>query len=139
MIQNSCQTIIAAVYVLFAGPIAGAIGVAWWYGLGACLSGLSLVLAFFFVPETKYARPMSSYQETTQSQGEYGSKEECDEEIDMVTEKPPLDYENYSPRTWKSDMRLWIGEPEWKKGLHMFKVSLRLPCISQISQEHVTD
>ncbi|KAJ6026489.1 major facilitator superfamily domain-containing protein [Penicillium canescens] len=119
MIQNSCQSIIAAVYILFAGPIAGAIGAGWWYGLGACLSGLTLILAFFFLPETKYARPLSSFQEARGSEGEPETKE--DVEIEVVTEKPPLDYERYAPRTWRSDLSLWSGEPEWRKGLDMLK------------------
>lgn len=121
MIQNSCQSIIAAVYILFAGPIAGAIGAGWWYGLGSCLSGLTLILAFFFLPETKYARPLSSFQEPKRGEGELGTKE--DVEIEVVTDKPPLDYERYAPRSWKADLSLWSGEHEWNKGIDMLKVS----------------
>ncbi|KAF4974423.1 hypothetical protein FZEAL_8666 [Fusarium zealandicum] len=112
MIQQTIQTIATAVFVIFAGPIAGAISPEWWYGLGACLSGLSLILAFFFVPETKYERPQSSFQGV--KQGPTAGSDD-DKSLSLCTERPELDFVNFEPRTWRSDMRFWIGEPEWYK------------------------
>ncbi|KAM0559952.1 hypothetical protein ACHAPJ_003904 [Fusarium lateritium] len=112
MIQQTIQTIATAVFVIFAGPIAEAISPEWWYGLGACLSGVSFVLAFFFVPETKYYRPKSSFQST-------GSSDDVTS-VSVCTERPELDYINFAPRTWRSDMRLWVGEPEWNKITEIF-------------------
>ncbi|KAM0350519.1 hypothetical protein ACHAPU_003000 [Fusarium lateritium] len=111
MIQQTIQTILTAIFVIFAGPIAEAITPEWWYGLGAILSGVSLVAAFFFVPETKYHRPKSSYQAG-------GSDDET--VIVVCTERPELDFVNFAPRTWRSDLRLWIGAPEWNKITEIF-------------------
>ncbi|KAM5354630.1 hypothetical protein ACJ41O_001277 [Fusarium nematophilum] len=119
MVQQTIQTIATAVFVIFAGPIAGAITPEWWYGLGACLSGLSLVLAFFFVPETKYDRPQSSFQGVKQD-GLSGSDD--DKSLTVCMERPELDYVNFEPRTWRSDMRLWVGKPEWHK---LIEISLQ--------------
>lgn len=124
MLQQSIQTISTAIFVLFASPIAEAITPQWWYGLGACLAGVSLIMAFVFVPETKYHRSRSSYQENS-------SVETLDREEDgfsknvhtVTTERPPLDFVNYEARTWRSDLRLWVGSPEWRKGLETFIVS----------------
>lgn len=117
MLQQSIQTIATAVFVLFASPIAEAITPGWWYGLGACLSGASLVMAFFFVPETKYHRSRSSYQENS---SDTGSEKE---DLTVATERPELDFVNYEARTWRSDLRLWVGAPEWRKGMETFLVS----------------
>ncbi|KAL2838999.1 hypothetical protein BJY01DRAFT_250737 [Aspergillus pseudoustus] len=122
MVQNSCQSIIAAVYVLFAGPIAGATGVGWWYGLGACLSGLALIFAFFLVPDTKYNGPISSFQEAAAKTGDRASSLD-DTAMDFVTERPPLDYDRHSQRTLRSDMRLWVDKPQWLKAVRMIKDS----------------
>ncbi|KAJ5271193.1 hypothetical protein N7505_006951 [Penicillium chrysogenum] len=119
MVQQSIQTIATAILVLFASPIAGAITPEWWYGLGACLSGLSLVMAFIFVPETKYFRPRSSFQEnsSTEGLGEDSDKHVSKSTHKVVTERPALDFVTYEARTWRSDLRLWIGSPEWRLGM----------------------
>lgn len=33
------------------------------------------------------------------------------------------DYENYAARTLKSDLRLWVGKPDWIKVLSVLRVS----------------
>lgn len=119
MLQQSIQTIATAIFVLFASPIAEAITPGWWYGLGACLSGASLVIAFFFVPETKYHRSRSSYQENSSTEDVASGKED----LSIATERPELDFLNYEARTWRSDLRLWVGSPEWRKGMETFIVS----------------
>jgi hypothetical protein len=126
MVQQSIQTIATAILVLFASPIAGAITPEWWYGLGACLSGLSLVMAFIFVPETKYFRPRSSFQEnsSTEGLGEDSDKHVSKSTHKVVTERPALDFVTYEARTWRSDLRLWIGSPEWRLGMKSLIVSL---------------
>lgn len=119
MVQQTIQTIATAVFVIFAGPIAGAITPSWWYGLGAILSGLSFVLAFLFVPETKYDRSHAAFQGI---EGETSTGDDK-EAVSVCTHRPVLDLINYQPRTFRSDMRLWIGEPEWKKAIEIFVVS----------------
>ena len=127
MIQQTIQTIATAVFVLFASPIAAAITPQWWYGLGAILAGVSFVLALFFVPETKYYRPASSYQEDpsdSSSENGDGETRSSKKGFEVCTERPELDYETFEPRTFRSDFRLWVGKPEWHKGLDTLIVSL---------------
>ncbi|KAL3486028.1 major facilitator superfamily domain-containing protein [Aspergillus germanicus] len=125
--QQAIQVSLTAVWVLFAGPIADSITPQWWYGLGAALAGAQLVLAFFFLPETKYQRSIASFQE-----GESGddtdasSQMKRDARVGMCTERPPLDFERYAPRTWKSDMRLWVGEPDWWKVWEVLRQTFEL-------------
>lgn len=121
MVQQSIQTIATAVFVLFAGPIAGAITPEWWYGLGTCLAGLCFILAVFFVPETKYDRPASSFQE---AESDDTATSEDGKTLTVCTERPELDFVNFEPRTWKSDLRLWIGKPEWNKLSEILLVSI---------------
>ncbi|KAF9883345.1 hypothetical protein FE257_003561 [Aspergillus nanangensis] len=128
MFQQAIQVSLTAIWVLFAGPIAGAITPQWWYGLGAILSGVQLVIAFFLLPETRYDRSLSAYQEHGSDSGssnedESGSKGTSG---NVCTEKPPLDYINFQPRTWKSDMRLWVGKTEWKTVWLVFQQTFEL-------------
>lgn len=125
MLQQTIQTIATAVFVLFASPIAQAITPGWWYGLGACLSGLSFIMEIFFVPETKYHRPPSSYQEPTRKKnsGDESYEEDSKDFCRAATEKPPLDFVNFKARTLKTDLRLWVGPPEWYKAADTFIVS----------------
>lgn len=117
MIQQTVQVILTSIWTLFASPIAAKITPEWWYGLGACLAGAQLVATFFFLPETKYIRPLTSFQEaktTNDSDVEsVGSDTGASLQRAMTTHKPELDYVNFAPRTWKSDMRLVVGTPEW--------------------------
>ncbi|KAH6951795.1 hypothetical protein FAVG1_09396 [Fusarium avenaceum] len=118
MIQQTIQTILTAIFVIFAGPIAEAITPEWWYGLGAILSAVSLVAAFFFVPETKYHRPKSSFQS--------GGSSDDEAVIVVCTERPELDYVNFAPRTFRSNLRLWVGAPEWNKIIEIFSQTFGL-------------
>lgn len=126
MIQNAVQTTLNAVWILCASPIAEAITPGGWYGLGAGLSGLLFVLSIFLVPETKYERSISAFQETSASPSDLESPVDSNTNVahalaSVVTLRPPLDLVNYAPRTWRSDMRLWVDSPDWKKGFSVFK------------------
>ncbi|KXJ86470.1 putative MFS transporter [Microdochium bolleyi] len=117
MVQQTVQVILTSVFTLFASPIAAAITPTWWYGLGACLSGAQLIGAFFFVPETKYKRSMAAYQEA-------GS--DSDAPAELCTVKPELDYVNFAPRTFRSDLRLWVDTPEWSLAWTAFRQTFEL-------------
>lgn len=119
MVQQTVQVILTAVVVLFAGPIAEAITPQGWYGLGAGLAGLQLILSIFLLPETKYHRSASAFQEASSSSDEIDKPQRS-------TQRVPLDLINFAPRTWRSDMRLWVGEPEWKKGWQTFLQAFQL-------------
>jgi hypothetical protein len=129
MVQQTIQTIATTVFVLFASPIAGAIGANWWYGLGACLSGFCFFLTIFFVPETKYNRDLSAYQDVGEenSQGSTRIGDSTDDKaLELCTDRPELDLVTYQPKTWRSDLRLWVGKPEWKLAVDMLVVSSAL-------------
>ncbi|KIW88809.1 uncharacterized protein Z519_10293 [Cladophialophora bantiana CBS 173.52] len=120
--QQAIQVSLTAVWVLFASPIAGHITPQGWYGLGAGLAGLLLIVAFLLLPETKYERSAASFQEApsqvvTASTGdaEASSQKETAPVVEICTVRPAKDNVNYPPRTWKSDVRLIVGKPEWKK------------------------
>ncbi|KAE8362251.1 major facilitator superfamily domain-containing protein [Aspergillus caelatus] len=118
--QQAIQVCLTTVWVLFASPIAEAITPQWWYGLGAVLAGALCVLTFFLLPETKYERSLSAYQEESSSGDEmpmegFNDGKPNHPETAACTERPELDFVNYTPRTFKSDLRLWIGKPEWFK------------------------
>ncbi|KUM59905.1 hypothetical protein ACN42_g7240 [Penicillium freii] len=105
MVQQTIQTIATAVLVLFASPIAGAI-----------------------TPEWCTSAPRSSFQEKNSTEG---LREESDEHVSkgtqkVVTERPALDFVTYEARTWRSDLRLWIGSPEWRMGIKTFIQTFQL-------------
>lgn len=120
MIQQTVQVILSCIWVLFASPIAGKITPEGWYCLGAGLSGVQLILSVFFLPETKYERPLEAYQENTHSESSSSDPEGKNKgpapfSKHASTERPPLDFINYAPRTLRSDMRLWVGKPQWSR------------------------
>lgn len=118
MVQQTVQVILTTIWTLFAGPIAEAITPRWWYGLGAVLAGVQFLVTLFFIPETKYDRSMAAFQEAPSD----GSVD-----VTLCTERPPLDFVNYPARTWRSDMRLWVGTPDWSKAVDTLFVSSPSP------------
>lgn len=128
--QQAIQVSLTAVWTLFAGPIAEHITAPGWYGLGAGLAGIQLILAFFFLPETKYPRSAESFQDAPVTQEteslddvESSSQKESVPAVQLCTVRPPLDTINYPPRTWRSDMRIIVGPVEWLKVWDVLRVS----------------
>jgi len=122
MIQQTVQVILSCIWVLLASPIAGKITPEGWYYLGAGLSGVQLILSIFFLPETKYKRPLEAYQENTDSKSSSSDPEGTNKgpapfSKHASTERSPLDFINYAPRTLRSDMRLWVGKPQWSPNI----------------------
>lgn len=127
MVQQAIQVLLTTIWVLFASPITAAITPQGWYFLAAGLAGLQFVVALLLLPETKYDRDISAYQEalsddTATETFDPDADAPAKPKITLCKEKPPLDYVNYAPRTWRSDMRLWIGKPEWHKAIVVLKV-----------------
>ncbi|KEF52426.1 uncharacterized protein A1O9_11667, partial [Exophiala aquamarina CBS 119918] len=119
MAQQLVQTTFTSVWVLFAGPIAGKITPGWWDGLGAILAGVQLIAAFLLLPETKYNRPMASFQESSFGTGGHGDSESSHvasaPALNLFTHRPSLDFDKYAPRTFRPDIRLWVDAPDWNK------------------------
>lgn len=111
------QTTMSALLGLFASPIAGAIGPGNWYLLGTGLSAGVFVVSFFFIPETKYARPLEAYQQQQDSEGK-----DVPQVAVRISQRPPLDFERYQDRTIWSDMRIFVGDFDWAEGFYALKV-----------------
>lgn len=127
MWQSATQTILAAVYVICASPIAQGIGPENWYLLGAGLSALTLVLSIFWVPESRYNRSMAAYGQFSAEEGgeENGSRATAPLPV-KIADRPALDTMMYLPRTLWSDMRVFVGPPDWMEGWYGFVVSHEL-------------
>ncbi|KAJ5675753.1 hypothetical protein N7462_008650 [Penicillium macrosclerotiorum] len=126
MMQQAIQVLLNTIWVLFASPISGKITPEGWYGLGAGLAVVQFFIALFLLPETKYSRDLGAYQESVSNDASTEQVDlEAHEPVKPTTvvckEKPPLDFVNYKARTWRSDMRLWIGTPEWSKAVDVYK------------------
>ncbi|EUC42415.1 hypothetical protein COCMIDRAFT_103556 [Bipolaris oryzae ATCC 44560] len=116
MWQSSIQTILSAGLTIAASPLAGAIGPANWYRLGAGLAGATLLFSIFLVPESRYPRTLQAYGQST---GEEDEGEMTTRPM-KLSEKPAFDLTKYQPRTLKSDMRLFVGDPDWAEGYYSF-------------------
>lgn len=125
MLQSATQTILSAILILCASPIAGAITPRYWYILGAALAGLQFLLSIFFIPETRYHRPLQAYlgNDAVQwSSAGYDASKEVPAPITM-SNRPQLDLVNYKPRTVLSDMRIFVDPADWKVVYYTLKVS----------------
>lgn len=129
MTQQAIQVVLTTIWVVFASPIAGNITPQWWYGLGAALSGVLLILTVLFLPETKYERPLSSFQESSDKESDIErDSSDAKAAVHICTFRPELDLVNYAPRTFRSDLRLWVGKPDWSAVFNVYKVSSNSKC-----------
>jgi len=103
------QIIGSVVLVLCASPIAARLSPEWWYRLAAILAGIQFVVSIFLLPETKFSRPQTSSVQSPELEAVHHA------EVREAASKFP-------PRTWLSDMRLWVGRPEWNKGISLLQV-----------------
>ncbi|CAK7219757.1 hypothetical protein SBRCBS47491_003958 [Sporothrix bragantina] len=121
MIFSAIGNILTTVLVLMASYIAARIGADGWYGLGAGFAGLVLVLSILFVPETKYDRPLAAYQGQTMRVGAFaGQTGEANNNDYIVhrlttTDERELDLVRFAPRTFASDLRLFVYKPDWSE------------------------
>jgi hypothetical protein len=81
------------------------------------LSAAVFVVAFFFIPETRYARPLEAYQEQQDADGK-----DVPQVAVRLSQRPALDFERYPDRTIWSDMRLFVGKFDWAEGFYALKV-----------------
>ncbi|KAF2215305.1 hypothetical protein CERZMDRAFT_105090 [Cercospora zeae-maydis SCOH1-5] len=128
MWQSAIQTIISAVLTLFASPIAGDIGPGNWYILGGGFAAAVAVASIFFVPETRYDRSLAAYGQVTEEDIENNPELAREAKAIRWSERPDFDLDKYQPRTLWSDMRIFVGEPDWMEGwytfVHTFQIML---------------
>ncbi|ORY01676.1 major facilitator superfamily domain-containing protein [Clohesyomyces aquaticus] len=117
MVQSAVQTILAALFVISASPIPGAIGPSNWYILGAGLSAVTFLLSIVWVPESRYDRSLAAYGQFSIEEGGEGTGSRATAPMPVrLSERPALDATKYLPRTIWSDMRLIDGPADWKEG-----------------------
>ncbi|KAK4899961.1 hypothetical protein LTR27_002723 [Elasticomyces elasticus] len=121
MWQAAMQLSITAVYCLFASPIAGAIGPGNWYILGVGLGAGVLLLSIVWVPETRYTRALAAYGQEVESVTPEEGKPKEEPKPMRVSERPALDFVTYPARTLRSDLRLFVGKPDWSEGLYALR------------------
>jgi hypothetical protein len=99
-----------------------------WYWLFTAISGVCFLLAFVFVPETDYARPLSAYLGTQApdyanvDHDEPLARQEAPSSQPLTTlSERLLDNETFEPRTWKSDMRIFVIKPDFNKAILTWK------------------
>ncbi|TKA81735.1 hypothetical protein B0A55_01118 [Friedmanniomyces simplex] len=122
MVQSAGQTIVSAIYCLFASPIAGAIGPSNWYNLGSGLSAIIFILSVFLVPESKYDRSLIAYGQVSEAValGKLDDIEDAPRPVTM-SHRPAMDLVKYKPRTLRSDMTLFANPPDWMEGWYTIK------------------
>lgn len=126
MWQSAIQTVISAIYVLFASPIAGAIGPGDWYVLGAGLSAVLLVVSIFLVPETRYDRSLAAYGQATEEEPKSNPGLASEATPVRMSERSAFNLVRYKSRTIWTDMRLFSGEADWWEGWYTFFVGALL-------------
>ena len=124
MIFTAAGNILTTAFTIVTSYIAKGIGARGWYGLGSGLAGAIMIVSIFFLPETKYDRPLSAYQGQAGQVSTFATSEGEERPgaiyatarlstLDTVE----LDFVNYKPRTLASDMRLFVNKPDWEEGL----------------------
>ncbi|KAL5115153.1 hypothetical protein ACEQ8H_006989 [Pleosporales sp. CAS-2024a] len=129
MWQSAIQTVLSAALTIAASPLAGAIGPQNWYYLGAGLTGFTLLVSIFLVPESRYPRSIVAYGQSSDfEQGNVQESEMVTAAPVRISQRPALDTTLYQPRTVWSDMRIFVEKPDWAEGgysfLHTFQILL---------------
>jgi MFS family permease len=143
MWQSATQTVLAAVLVISASPIAGAVGPENWYILGAGLCATTFIFSIVWVPESRYNRPLAAYGQFSTDEGGEGDDSQATAGTPVrISERPTLDTTNFLPRTVWSDMRVFVGSADWIEGWYGLVVSCLSPCIPQKLERfahHITE
>jgi hypothetical protein len=135
MWQSASQTVLSALLIISASPIAGAIGPGNWYILGAGLSVATLIMSVFFVAETRYNRSLAAYGQLDEFEGDEFDQARAAPTLPVkMSERPALDFVRYQPRTLKSDMRIFVGDFDWMEGWYGLIVSLGVRCYNKRSE-----
>lgn len=136
MYFTAISNILTSVLTLLTSYMAASIGVSGWYGLGTGLARFVFICSIFFVPETKYDRPIAAYRGKGSSVSQFagqtgGGRSESDDTSPVATsylvrristtDPRELDTVNNKPRTLASDMRQFVNKPDWEEGLRTWR------------------
>lgn len=102
--------------VIASAYMADALGWRSWYWMFSILSGISFILSLLFVLETYYDRLLPAYRGDSSSAINTNSHVVGGQSIQQ----------QYVPRTFKSDLRLFVVEVNWTKTVTTFKQILQV-------------
>ncbi|KAK1478284.1 hypothetical protein CCUS01_16506 [Colletotrichum cuscutae] len=127
-IYASAEVLLNSSLVIASSYMADALGWRSWYWLFAGLSGLVMVLTFFFVPETAYDRPIEAFMgshPTDRSNllpavqntgpGTITRSRSPGPKYATVDERPAADLEHFKERTFTSNLRVFVHKPTWPR------------------------
>ncbi|KAF9885269.1 hypothetical protein FE257_013067 [Aspergillus nanangensis] len=117
---SGLQSIGVGVLMIASAYLTDSLGWRWWYIVFGIVNLVVLVLAFLFVVETKYPRSISVLA------GDIDPSELLDPAISIpekITKSTrlPLDYTNYSRRSFVHDLRPWQGHNNWRLAIEAWK------------------
>ncbi|KAF1951960.1 MFS general substrate transporter [Byssothecium circinans] len=130
---SSFEVLLNSSLTIVSSYMAEAAGWRSWYWLFTAMSGVCFILAFFFIPETAYSRPVSAYMgETAPEYADIHHSNDVEQENYHAIHTPvveplttlserKLDTENFEPRTLKSDIRIFVVKPNFGRALDTWK------------------
>ncbi|KAF9878492.1 hypothetical protein CkaCkLH20_03984 [Colletotrichum karsti] len=126
-IYASAEVLLNSSLVIASSYMADALGWRSWYWLFAGLSGLAMILTFFFVPETAYDRPIESFMGSHPSDtrnllpaqsstpGYIGRSRSPGPKYTATDDRPSVDLEHYQERTFASNLQIFVHKPTWSR------------------------
>ncbi|TDZ46053.1 putative MFS-type transporter [Colletotrichum trifolii] len=130
-VYASAEVLLNSSLVIASSYMAEALGWRSWYWLFAGLSGLAMVLTFFFVPETAYDRPIESFMGThpndqsnllpaAQPKAVGGLVDRGRSPVPKYT-APDVDETPFRKRTFRSNLEIFVHRPTWSRCWLCFK------------------
>jgi MFS family permease len=132
-IFSSLEVLFNSSLTIVSSYMSEALGWRSWYWLFTALSGACFIVAFVFVPETDYPRPLSAYMGThapvyvnidpdqdSLAQDTAAHARQREEPLTTLSERN-LDTQHFKARTWQSDMRIFVIKPDFRKAIVTWK------------------
>ncbi|KAE9576176.1 putative MFS-type transporter [Colletotrichum fructicola] len=131
------QTAGTAVMFVATAYLVPAWGIKWWYIIVTIMNAVILVLAVFFVVETKYDRPEDADRGAVHlkfdDEGNVTKNGDMERVIQVTTrENHVLQPEAFGERTWRSDMKIFHFKPDWSQTLVFYKETFQSLCLPNI-------
>lgn len=109
---SAMQSIGSAALTIATTYLTSSLGWRWWYGVFAIVNGIIFIFSYLLVPESRYNRPSDAFDGAVHISAR---GENSDRSLKAtIRHGIHLDLATYKPRTWKSDLRIYIGPANWK-------------------------
>ncbi|EFQ30151.1 major facilitator superfamily transporter [Colletotrichum graminicola M1.001] len=131
------QTVGTAAMFVATASIVPAWGIKWWYLIATFINAAVLVLAFFFVVETKFDRPRGADKGVVHPRLDQNGNVNINGDTEMVVKvltrethipKPQV----FGPRTWRHDLRIFHFRPDWSQAVAFYKETAQSLCLPSI-------